>query len=184
MTGIHTKWHRSFFYFVADYASPGPNALSPTFESPFTRLEYVGNRRFNLAYMRHTGKWWEVYQGLTLDKCLKTIRDDATFHLFDREGVDAHAADLHLRGGASRERVDGGIGSKSGNQLGTGVGQLDAHLSGRLLAIADPANMGRLDRPEPGSTIRRWVSARSRARYRPAIQSRSQGSSWPPTRSW
>ena len=38
-----------------------------------------GDRRFNLAYMRHTGKWWEVHQGLTLDKCLKTIREDPTF---------------------------------------------------------------------------------------------------------
>jgi hypothetical protein len=28
LTGIHTKWHRSFFYLVGDYASPGPNALS------------------------------------------------------------------------------------------------------------------------------------------------------------
>jgi hypothetical protein len=27
----------------------------------------------------HTGKWWEVHQGLTLDKCLKTIRQDPTF---------------------------------------------------------------------------------------------------------
>jgi hypothetical protein len=31
--------------------------------------------------MRHTGKWWEVHQGFTLDKCLKTIREDPTFQL-------------------------------------------------------------------------------------------------------
>ena len=31
---ITTRWHRSFFYLVATYASPGPDALSPTFESP------------------------------------------------------------------------------------------------------------------------------------------------------
>jgi hypothetical protein len=29
--------------------------------------------------VRHAGKWWEVHQGLTLDKCLKTIREDPTF---------------------------------------------------------------------------------------------------------
>jgi hypothetical protein len=79
ITDIHSKWHRSFFYFIATYRSRGPTAIQPTFESPFARLEYVGNRRFNLAYMRHTGKWWEVHQGLTLDKCLKTIREDPTF---------------------------------------------------------------------------------------------------------
>ena len=76
---IHSKWHRSFFYFIATYRSRGPTAIRPTFEAPFTRLEYAGHRRFNLAYMRHTGKWWEVHQGLTLDKCLKTIREDSTF---------------------------------------------------------------------------------------------------------
>jgi hypothetical protein len=76
---IYTKWHRSFFYFCSTYASPGPNALSPTFESPFARMEYVGAGRFNLAYMRHTGKWWEVYQGLTVDECLESIRDEGIF---------------------------------------------------------------------------------------------------------
>jgi hypothetical protein len=79
ISDIHTKWHRSFFYFTATYRSRGPTAIKPTFESPFARLEYVGGRRFNLAYMRHTGKWWEVHQGLALDKCLKYVREDPTF---------------------------------------------------------------------------------------------------------
>ena len=35
LTGIMTRWHRSFFYLVGTYASPGPDALSPSFESPF-----------------------------------------------------------------------------------------------------------------------------------------------------
>jgi len=74
---IHAKRHRSFFYFVATFRSP--QGITPTFDAPFTRLEYVGNRRFNLAYMRHTDKWWEVYQGLTLEECLKTIRDEGIF---------------------------------------------------------------------------------------------------------
>jgi hypothetical protein len=76
---IHAKWHRSFFYFIATYRSRGPTAISPTFEAPFARLEYVGNRRFNMAYMRHTEKWWEVYQRLSLAKCLKSIREQAIF---------------------------------------------------------------------------------------------------------
>ena len=67
---IFIKWHRSFFYFIATYRSRGRTAIKPTFESAFARLEYVGNRRFNLAYMGHTSNWWEVYQCLTLDKCL------------------------------------------------------------------------------------------------------------------
>jgi hypothetical protein len=77
---ISTRWRRSFFYFIATYASPGPNALSPTFESPFSRLEYVGEGKFNLAYMRHTGKWWEVYRDLSPEEAMKTIQDESLFH--------------------------------------------------------------------------------------------------------
>lgn len=77
---ITTKWHHSYFYFVSTYACPGSNALSPTFESPFARMEYIGNGRFNLAYMRYTGKWWELFQDLTLEESLETIRDQGFFH--------------------------------------------------------------------------------------------------------
>ena len=53
---IWTKWHQSYFYFGATYACPGPSAISPTFESKFARLEFVGGNKFALSYMRHTGK--------------------------------------------------------------------------------------------------------------------------------
>ena len=77
---IFTKWHGGHFYFVAKYACPFPNATSPFFEVNFTRLQYLGDGAFNLAYMRHTGQWVEVYHGLTLDECISTIRDEALFH--------------------------------------------------------------------------------------------------------
>jgi len=73
ITDIYTKWYRSYFYFCATYACPGPYALSPTFESKFARMEYVKGQRFNLSYMRHTGEWLEIYQDLTLDQCLAII---------------------------------------------------------------------------------------------------------------
>lgn len=76
---IHTKWHRSFFYFIATFRSPHPEAISPTFEAPFTRLEYVGDRRFNMAYMRHTDEWWEIRTELSLEECLEEIRTDGIF---------------------------------------------------------------------------------------------------------
>jgi hypothetical protein len=80
LTGISTKWHGAFFYLVGHYACPGPNAISPTFETRFTRMEYAGGRHFHLAYFRHTGKWWEVFQGLTIDDCLDAIGDQVIFH--------------------------------------------------------------------------------------------------------
>lgn len=76
---IWTKWYRGYFYFCGTYASPGPYALSPTFDDRFARMEYVGNSQFNLAFMRYTGQWVELYQALSIDECLALIRDDPFF---------------------------------------------------------------------------------------------------------
>ena len=76
---ITTKWYHSYFYFSATYACPGPDALSPSFESKFARLEYAGYGRFHLSFMRYTGEWIELYQGLLLDECLKAIQEGMHF---------------------------------------------------------------------------------------------------------
>jgi len=80
LTDISIKWHGSHLYFVGTYACPGPNAISPSFESRFVRITYAGGSVFHLAYMRHTDKWEEVFQGLQLDECLQRIRDMGIFH--------------------------------------------------------------------------------------------------------
>lgn len=77
---VYTKWWRSYFYFCSKYACPGPGALSPFFESRFARMEYVGERRFNLSYLRHTGEWMELEQGLSVDECLKAIKEDGFYN--------------------------------------------------------------------------------------------------------
>ena len=79
ITDIGTKWYRNYFYFFSTYACPGPNALSPTFESKFARMEYLGNAKFALHFMRHTGEWFGLYDGLSVDDCMKAIRDDLWF---------------------------------------------------------------------------------------------------------
>jgi hypothetical protein len=76
---IFTKWHRSYFYFCAKYCSPGPNAITPFFETRFARLAYIGSNRFGLSYMRHTGQWWEIYPDLSLEECLSSVRDKPHF---------------------------------------------------------------------------------------------------------
>ena len=76
---INSKWSRNYFYFCATYNCPSPNAISPSFETKFARMEYVANNKFNLAYMRHTEKWFEVFQDLSMDDCLKLIEEDPTF---------------------------------------------------------------------------------------------------------
>jgi hypothetical protein len=76
---IYTNWYRNYFYFYSKYGILSPNAIAPSLETKFARLEYVGNDRFNLSYMRHTGQWFEIYTGLSVDECLAAIKDDPHF---------------------------------------------------------------------------------------------------------
>ena len=79
LVDISSKWYRNYFYFCSRYCCPGPNAISPHFDDKFARFEYVGRDSYNLAFMRYTGKWQEVYFELTLEECLKSIRDEPFF---------------------------------------------------------------------------------------------------------
>ena len=79
ITDIGAKWHRNNFYFFSTYACPGPNALSPTFDSKFARMEYLGDARFALYSMRHTGEWISIFDDLSLAECLKAIQNDPWF---------------------------------------------------------------------------------------------------------
>ena len=79
---IRAKWFRNYFYFIAAYACPGPNAASPTFEQKFARLEPLRDGTFALYAMRYTGnEWVGVFDALSVDECMKAIRDDPWFVL-------------------------------------------------------------------------------------------------------
>lgn len=77
---IFTKWRRRYFYFCSKYRCLGANCISEFFESRFARLEFVGNKKFNVANIRHTGQWWEILQGLSLNECLEEIREQELLH--------------------------------------------------------------------------------------------------------
>jgi len=82
ITDIRAQWYRNCFYFISTYACPSPNALSPTFEWKFVRMEPLGDGKFVLYAMRHTGKEWVgVLDDLSLDECVKAIQDDPWFQL-------------------------------------------------------------------------------------------------------
>lgn len=76
---IYSKWYRNYFYFFAKYNCPSSNAISPSFETKFARMEYVGNGKFNLSYMRHTEQWLEIYQELSMLECIKVIAEEPYF---------------------------------------------------------------------------------------------------------
>ncbi len=77
---IDCYWRGRFFYFYSTYRVVGPNAIAPTFESKFARMEYQGNSTFNLAFQRHTGQWIEIGYALSADECFDSIGSDPFFH--------------------------------------------------------------------------------------------------------
>ncbi len=79
ITDIKAKWNRNYFYFISTYACPGTNAISPTFESKFARMEHLGFGKFALSFMRHNEQWVRLHDGLSVDECLKSIQDDPWF---------------------------------------------------------------------------------------------------------
>ena len=78
---VWIKWLGSALYFGATYACPGPNAISPSFETRFARMEHNGGGRFALSYMRHTDKWFRLFPSLDADECLDAIENDCHFQL-------------------------------------------------------------------------------------------------------
>lgn len=75
---IYIARQRQYFYFCAKYHCRFKNRIADYFETRFARLEYTAVG-FNLAYMRHTDKWWEIHQGLTLSEALKAVETEAHF---------------------------------------------------------------------------------------------------------
>jgi hypothetical protein len=76
ITDIRTKWVGPKCYFISLYACPGPNAVSPSFEAKFAKMEFVGDGKFALSFMRHTEQWVLLYDRVTVDECMTTIKDD------------------------------------------------------------------------------------------------------------
>jgi hypothetical protein len=79
LVDITTKWHGPKCYFISVYRSPGPHAVSPTFETKFGRMEYAGDAKFALAFQRPIGQGVEIHEALSVDERLKAIRDDPWF---------------------------------------------------------------------------------------------------------
>jgi hypothetical protein len=77
---IFGKWHSDNYRLIQRYRSGFPDTLGEEFDSPFTRLEYVGRDRFDISYYRHTGRWWRIYRLLSLRQALETIEEDGLLH--------------------------------------------------------------------------------------------------------
>ena len=70
------KWRGAQYRFIQRYRSGFPDNLGEEFDAPFARLDWISRDRFDLQWHRHTGQWWRLYSGLTLEEAVQTIKAD------------------------------------------------------------------------------------------------------------
>jgi hypothetical protein len=74
------KWRGAQYRFIQRYRSGFPDNLGEEFDAPFARLDWITRGRFDIQWHRHTGQWWRLYSGLTLDEAIQTIKADGHLH--------------------------------------------------------------------------------------------------------
>jgi hypothetical protein len=42
-------------------------------------MEYLGNAKFALHFVRHTDEWHGLHDALSVDECIEAIQDDQWF---------------------------------------------------------------------------------------------------------
>ncbi len=78
---IYFKWWRNFIHFYAKYRDTRPELEAiGTSDLKLARIEYLEEDKYNLAYFRHTGKWWKIFFGISLEECFEAIEDMPHFH--------------------------------------------------------------------------------------------------------
>ena len=78
---IYSKWWKNYIYFYAKYKDTRPQAIGPTYDWQLSRIEYnVKQDTYNLAYFRHTGKWYVIFYEISLEECFESIEDLPHFH--------------------------------------------------------------------------------------------------------
>jgi len=78
VTDITTKWIGSTCSFISIYACP-TQCHCANLRGEVRCMEYVGDAKFALSFMRHTGKWVALFTGISIDECMTAIRDDPWF---------------------------------------------------------------------------------------------------------
>ena len=77
---IGGKWRGRSFTFSTRYRSGFEHNKGEEFDAPFSRIEYVGGRLWNVGWFRHTGKWFTIERALPLATAIATIEKQGLLH--------------------------------------------------------------------------------------------------------
>ncbi len=75
---VFSEWRGKAFYLCVRYRT-GKGRPQGEFVVRSTRLTMTGFGRFELAYFRHTERWFTVYRGLTATECFREIEGNEIF---------------------------------------------------------------------------------------------------------
>lgn len=77
---IHGAWAAGRYRFMQRYRSGMAHNSGEEFDAPFARIDRIGPDRFDIYWMRHTGKWWRLHVGVTLAEALHILETDGVLH--------------------------------------------------------------------------------------------------------
>ena len=77
---IQGSWAGGRYRFMQRYRSGMEHNRGEEFDAPFASIDRVGQNRFDVYWMRHTGKWWRLYSGVTLAEALRILETDGVLH--------------------------------------------------------------------------------------------------------
>lgn len=77
---IHGAWSGFRYRFMQRYRSGMEHNRGEEFDSAFARIDRMGPDRFDIHWMRHTGRWWRLHTGKTLVEALHILETDGVLH--------------------------------------------------------------------------------------------------------
>lgn len=79
---VVSNWRGNYFYIKQKFKRPEGEGRD--YEVGLARVEYQGPNSFNLAYFRHTGKWFPLwmYEDISLEEAKKAILGGHMFQVF------------------------------------------------------------------------------------------------------
>jgi len=75
---VFSEWRGKSFYLCARYRTRSGEA-DDDFVVRQTRMTLTGFGRFDLAYFRHTGRWFTVHRAMTAVECFREIEGNEIF---------------------------------------------------------------------------------------------------------
>jgi len=77
---IRGAWAGGRYRFIQRFRSGWEQNRGEEFDAPFARLDRIGPDRFDIYWMRHTGKWWPLHANVTLAEALHILEADELLH--------------------------------------------------------------------------------------------------------